>query len=65
MSTAVLFIGSNCSISTVRTGKPIRYNPINNPINERACIKNLLERAIYEMILHASQTDILQMPLPN
>lgn len=50
---------------TVRVGKSIRYNPINNPVNERARIKNLLEHSIHEMILQASQTDILQLPLPN
>jgi hypothetical protein len=50
---------------TVRICNPIRYNPINNPAKERARIKNLLEHTIHEMILQASQTDILQLPLPN
>jgi len=50
---------------TLRIGRPIRYNPFNNPANERARIKNLLEHTIHEMYLQASQTDILQLPLPN
>jgi hypothetical protein len=50
---------------TVRIGSPIRYNPINNPDKERARIKNLPEHTIHEMILQASQTDVLQLHLPN
>lgn len=50
---------------TVRVGKPIRYNPISNPATERVRLKNLLERTIHEMYLQASQTDIVQLPLPN
>ena len=49
----------------MRVGKPIRYNPISNPANERVRLKNLLERTIHEMYLQASQTDIVQLPLPN
>ncbi|RJP51047.1 MAG: hypothetical protein C4583_09655 [Anaerolineaceae bacterium] len=50
---------------TVRAGKPIRYNPLGNPITERVRIKNLLERSIHEMILQASEAVIVQLPLPN
>jgi hypothetical protein len=50
---------------TLRIGKPIHYNPINNPANERARLKSLLEHTIHEMYLQASQTDIIQLPLPN
>jgi 1-acyl-sn-glycerol-3-phosphate acyltransferase len=50
---------------TVRFGSPIRYNPNNHPANERARLKNRLEQIIHEMVLQASQTDILQLPLPN
>jgi 1-acyl-sn-glycerol-3-phosphate acyltransferase len=50
---------------TVHVGKPIRYNPINNPASERARIKELLERTIHEMYLQASHGEIVQLPLPN
>jgi hypothetical protein len=50
---------------TVRVGKPIRYNPISNPISERARIKSLMEQTIHEMYLEASHGEIVQLPLPN
>lgn len=50
---------------TVRVGRPIRYNPLNDPANERARITDLLERTIHEMYLQASQTDLVHLPLPS
>lgn len=50
---------------TVRVARPIRYNPLGNPVNERVRIKNLLERTIHEMYLQASQGDIVHLPLPS
>lgn len=50
---------------TVRAGRPIRYNPLVNPSNERVRIKNLLEQTIHEMYLQASHGEIIQLPLPN
>jgi hypothetical protein len=50
---------------TVRIGLPIRYNPNNQPANERARLKSLLEYTIREMILQASQSDIIRQPLTN
>jgi len=48
-----------------RLGKPIRYNPINNPAKERARLKNLLEHTIHNMILQTSHGEIVQLPLLN
>ncbi len=50
---------------TVRVGKPIRYNYLNNPASERQRIKNLLEQNIQAMYLQASESEIVQLPLPN
>ena len=50
---------------TVQVGKPSRYSPLSNPARERARIVNLLECAIHEMYLQASNGKIVQLPLPN
>lgn len=50
---------------TVRVGKPIRYNYLNNPASERQRIKNVLEQNIHAMYLQASESEIVQLPLPN
>ncbi len=49
----------------VRAGRPVRYNPLNNPAGERVRIANLLEQAIQEMYRQASQGKIVQLPIPN
>jgi 1-acyl-sn-glycerol-3-phosphate acyltransferase len=49
---------------TVRVGKPGRYNPISNPASERTRIKSLLEQAIHELYLQASNGEIVQLPHP-
>lgn len=50
---------------TVRVGKPVRYNPIADPEAERVRIVDLLEQAIHDLYLQASQGEIVQLPLPN
>ncbi len=50
---------------TVHVGKPIHYNPINDPARERMRIKDLLERTVHEMYLQASHGEMVQLPLPN
>ncbi len=50
---------------TVRVGKPIRYNYLNDPVSERQRIKNVLEQSIHAMYLQASHGEIVQLPLPN
>jgi 1-acyl-sn-glycerol-3-phosphate acyltransferase len=55
----------HASSFTVRIGRPIRYNPNNQPANERARLRSLLEYTIREMILQASQGDIIRQPLTN
>ena len=50
---------------TLRVGNPIRYNYINNPASERQRIASMLEQSIHEMVLHASEGEIAQLPLPN
>ena len=50
---------------TIRAGTPIRYNYLNNPAPERQRLKSLLEQSIHTMVLQASQSDILQLPIPN
>lgn len=47
---------------TVRVGTPIFYNPFNAPEDERFRIRDLLEQAIREMYLHASENEILPVP---
>ncbi len=50
---------------SVRVGKPIRYNYLNNPASERQRIKSVLEQNIQAMYLQASHEEIVQLPLPN
>ena len=50
---------------TVRAGKPIRYNYLNQPASERQRIKSMREQNIRDMLLQASQGKYLSLPLPN
>lgn len=50
---------------TVRVGRPIRYNPMVNPLSERVRLKNLLEQSVHELYLQALLDEIIQLPLPN
>lgn len=50
---------------TVRVGRAVRYNPLGEPARERLRITNLLERAIQQMYLQASEGEIVQLPLTN
>jgi len=50
---------------TIRAGKPIRYNYLNDPAAERRRIRNALEQNIREMILSASHGEIVHLPLPT
>jgi hypothetical protein len=50
---------------TVRIGEPILYNPFNVPEAERSRIRDLLEQAIREMVLQASENEILHLPTTN
>lgn len=50
---------------TVRVGKPVVYNPRNNPAQERMRIKNRLEYFIREMYRQADLEDFAHLPLTN
>jgi 1-acyl-sn-glycerol-3-phosphate acyltransferase len=50
----------------VRLGKPISYNPFNNnPVQERARIKNVLEGMIHAMYLGITLEGYVGVPLPH
>jgi hypothetical protein len=48
----------------VMVGKPVTYNPINAPANERLRLKSLLEEHIRKMYMGMSTKDFM-VPLPN
>ncbi|MEW5829428.1 MAG: hypothetical protein AB1846_11100 [Chloroflexota bacterium] len=49
----------------VRAGKPVVFNPLNNPANERLRIKSRLETSIHEMYLSMAQNGYIGIPLPH
>lgn len=49
----------------VKLGKPIAFNPINNPANERARIKSVLESIIRAMYLEMTLQNYVGIPLPH
>ena len=49
----------------VMLGKPIAFNPINNPANERARIKGVLESMIRRMYVEMTLQDYVGIPLPR
>ncbi len=49
----------------VKLGKPISYNPNNNPINERVRIKSVLESMIRNMFLEMTLQSYAGVPLPH
>ena len=50
---------------TVRAGLPVRYQPLNSPLEERRRLKSMLEGSIHAMLLRASTENYLSQPLPN
>ncbi len=51
--------------ASVRVGRPVRYSPLGSPLVECLRVKNLIERAIHEMYLHADEGEIIHLPLSN
>ncbi len=49
----------------VKAGKPVVFNPLNNPANERLRLKSLLEASIHEMYLGMAQNGYIGIPLPR
>jgi hypothetical protein len=49
----------------VKLGKPILFNPNNNPINERVRIKGVLESMIRNMYLEMTLQSYTGIPLPH
>ncbi len=49
----------------VKVGKPILYNPYNNPIRERIRIKYLIESIIHDLYLSITLESYTGVPLPH
>ncbi|MCL4529167.1 MAG: hypothetical protein M1282_07115 [Chloroflexi bacterium] len=49
----------------VKLGKPIAFNPNNNPANERTRIKSVLESMIRNMVLEMTLQSYAGIPLPH
>ncbi|MCL4530538.1 MAG: hypothetical protein M1485_05045 [Chloroflexi bacterium] len=49
----------------VKLGKPISFNSINNPVNERARIKSVLESMIRRMYVEMTSQNYVGIPLPR
>jgi len=49
----------------IKAGRPIQYNPYNDPIRERIRIKRILESAVQELYLSISLEGRAGIPLPH
>lgn len=53
------------ALRQVKLGKPIVFNPINNPANERTRIKSVLESMIRTMYIEMTLQNYVGIPLPH
>ncbi len=55
----------HASARKIKIGKPIQYNPDNDPVRERVRIKRVLESVIHDLYLSITLEDYTGVPLPR
>ena len=58
-------VAVHSALRKVKLGKPISFNPINNPANECARIKSVLESIIRGMLIEMTLQGYAGIPLPH